>query len=367
MDLEAGLDELYRAPLAKFVATRNELAKQLRKSGDRETADRVKKLAKPPLTAWAVNQLAFRAAEELAALADAGAAMRAAHLASAAEQQTAAKTRRDAVSALLASVGELFAETGQALGAAHRQRIARTLEALSSYGPESDKPRAGRLSQDLEPAGFDALADLAAALGQAQAARPKGPKLAKVIPITRARTTAGSPESESQEPVLGEPTGEAGQDPSHQPVEPRADQEARQRQAERQEAEQREAERREAERRAAEERATRRRELESQLAEARRTLQGLELRVQNLAAANDRAGSHAKAASHHADELAAAAQEAERRALMARKEAEEASRRAHQAEVEAETATTSLREAEKGIAEGRQRVDQLSAEHRKLC
>ena len=94
IDLEAELDVLYSAPLKDFVATRNALAKRLRAAGDQAEADRVKALAKPPLSAWAVNQLAFRAPEQMAVLMEAGAAVRAAHLSAPAEQQETAAGAR---------------------------------------------------------------------------------------------------------------------------------------------------------------------------------------------------------------------------------------------------------------------------------
>ena len=55
-DLESAIDDLYQLPLEAFVAERNALATAVRKAGDRAAADRVKALAKPSATAWAVNQ-----------------------------------------------------------------------------------------------------------------------------------------------------------------------------------------------------------------------------------------------------------------------------------------------------------------------
>ncbi len=342
MDLEAELDELYRSPRKSFVSTRNELAKRLRKGGDRDAAERVKKLAKPSLTAWAVNQLAFKAAEELAALIAAGAAMRAAHLASAAEQQKAAKIRRDSVAALLTVAGELFTESGQTLGASHRQRISRTLEALSSQVPDGETPRAGRLSKDLEPAGFDALADLAAALGQAQARRPNRPEMATVIPISRGRAAAVSREAEER---VAE---EAGQ---------REGEDEAQRESLRREAERLEAERLEAERR----------ESEACLLSARQTLEELEARASNFSAVEGRAVSELAEARRRASELAESARAAELRALGAREEAEVARVAAQQAEGEAETASAALRDAELESEEARQKVERLSAQRHRLA
>src|SRR5215216_4979823 len=51
--LEEKIDELYQRPLDEFTAARNALAKE---TGD----NAIKKLEKPNLAAWAVNQLYWR-------------------------------------------------------------------------------------------------------------------------------------------------------------------------------------------------------------------------------------------------------------------------------------------------------------------
>ena len=56
-ELDDDLDALFRLPLAEFTDARNTLAARLKKSGRGEDAVVVKALAKPPVSAWAVNQL----------------------------------------------------------------------------------------------------------------------------------------------------------------------------------------------------------------------------------------------------------------------------------------------------------------------
>jgi len=53
-------DELFRLPLSEFTAARNALAAKLKKDGDSEESDRIKALAKPPVSAWVVNQLYWK-------------------------------------------------------------------------------------------------------------------------------------------------------------------------------------------------------------------------------------------------------------------------------------------------------------------
>src|ERR1700737_1018368 len=50
--------ELYRAPLAEFVATRTLLAARLKKAGDPSAAAAVAVLRKPSVSTWLVDQLA---------------------------------------------------------------------------------------------------------------------------------------------------------------------------------------------------------------------------------------------------------------------------------------------------------------------
>ena len=56
--LETDIDQLYQLPLEEFTSARNTLA---RTAG--ADAAEVRKLAKPPLAAWAVNQLYWKRRE----------------------------------------------------------------------------------------------------------------------------------------------------------------------------------------------------------------------------------------------------------------------------------------------------------------
>ena len=73
---ETEIDGLYRLPLEEFTAARNELAKQSGKRGAE-----IKALAKPPVAAWAVNQLYWHRRSEYDALVDAAQQLRQAHAA----------------------------------------------------------------------------------------------------------------------------------------------------------------------------------------------------------------------------------------------------------------------------------------------
>ena len=75
--LEQKIDELYALPLAEFTAARNTLAKSLK--GD--DAARVKRLEKPSIVAWSVNQLYWVERRTFERLMTAGKALRSAQIA----------------------------------------------------------------------------------------------------------------------------------------------------------------------------------------------------------------------------------------------------------------------------------------------
>ena len=64
MDLEAELDRLYSLPLVEFTSARNDIAKRI--GGD--DAEEVKRLKKPSVGAWAINQLARKHPDDLSEL-----------------------------------------------------------------------------------------------------------------------------------------------------------------------------------------------------------------------------------------------------------------------------------------------------------
>jgi hypothetical protein len=174
-DAQAG-DELFGLPPEEFVAARDDLARRLRREGEPEAAKQVKVLRRPPLSAWAVNQLARRPGEGLGPLLVAGERLRAAHQAAlagegAAELRAAAKDERDAVAGLVRSAMELLGEAGHPTTDATRDRVAATLHAAAASPEAAAQVGSGRLTADLDPAGFGAFSDGAFEGEEAAAAR----------------------------------------------------------------------------------------------------------------------------------------------------------------------------------------------------
>jgi hypothetical protein len=161
-DLDAALAALYQLPLEQFVATRDQLARRLRAAGDRATARQVAALRRPPVSAWAANQLTHAAPNALAELLDAGVALRQAQQDALAGKPGAARQLRTATAHLRAAITRLStrAETllvrsGHAASDATLARLAATLQAAAT-GDEATRAALaqGRLPGDLDPAGF---------------------------------------------------------------------------------------------------------------------------------------------------------------------------------------------------------------------
>ncbi len=169
--LEASIDALYGLPLAEFTARRNALAAELKAAGDRPAADRVKSLAKPGVTAWAVNQAWWQDQAAFRAMLQSGDDLRAAHVARAHGKQgdvrQAAEDRRRAVDAVVRTAIDALGGPA-AVAPDVRFRILGTVESLASSGVPPDVT-IGRLVKDVQASGFDALSSLA---GLASAATP---------------------------------------------------------------------------------------------------------------------------------------------------------------------------------------------------
>jgi len=162
-ELDQELDELYGAPLERFVAARTELAARLRAKGDTAGATRIKALPKPSVSAWVVNQLHRKRPELLEALFDASGDMREAQRDALAGHggeslRDATHAQRDAISKLTAAARALLEASEHAATDTTLDRVASTLQALGTSGWPEDG--AGRLSKDLDPPGFDALTGL---------------------------------------------------------------------------------------------------------------------------------------------------------------------------------------------------------------
>lgn len=169
--LDPKIDNLYREARADFIAKRTALAKTL--TGDE--AQRVKKLVKPTVVPWAVNQVYWRARAVYDRLLKTGDKLRAAQVAALggkkADVRAATEAHRKAVADAVQQAERIAAADGSHPPA---DALMRTFEAISltEHPPEPH----GRLTKPLAPAGFEALAGIAVAPQIAQKAEEKRQK-----------------------------------------------------------------------------------------------------------------------------------------------------------------------------------------------
>src|SRR5512133_4011094 len=136
------IDRLYGLALDAFVGERDALAKELRAAGRRDEAAAVKKLGKPSVAAWAVNQALRtqgKAARELWQAGDALAAAQDAILAgegSGADLRAATERERAAVEPLVDAARGLLTASGGDLSETTIERVRQTLQA-GAIDPEA--------------------------------------------------------------------------------------------------------------------------------------------------------------------------------------------------------------------------------------
>jgi hypothetical protein len=146
---------LYGLPLDEFTAARNAAAKELRDRGLAAEAEEVKALSKPSVAAWAVNQLTRRRHADLDEFLEAAVAAREAQLGGGSGAREAITRLRVALDGLAdAARRELGGKPSEAVTAKIRQ----TLEAAAVDDQAAEDLRRGRLTRELEPAGFGTLA-----------------------------------------------------------------------------------------------------------------------------------------------------------------------------------------------------------------
>jgi len=188
---------LFRVPPDRFVAQRDALVKQLGVDGRNADAVAVKALRKPTASVWALNQLSDREPEALAALFEAGRALRAAHQEALAggsvDLVAAATTRREAVDRLTTATVASMREAGQQ-GDHQAAQIATALATASTDPAVGALLAAGtleRMPTTSSDMGFGDLPAMSAVPGGGTAEIPEsGPSRAEIAHIRRERDAA---------------------------------------------------------------------------------------------------------------------------------------------------------------------------------
>jgi hypothetical protein len=193
--IDAEIDRLYQLPPDAFTAARNALAKTAGPD-----APAVKRLTKPPIAAWAVNQVYWQRRDVYDALVGAATDLRQAHKAilsgRSGDVRAAGKAHESAVDAALKAALSLLEANGHPRTDATRQAIATTLRAL----PVDEAP--GRLATALQPGGFEMLAGLS--MGQGAGGREaRGASKAAAappLPAPKPRSASGKVHRKGDEP-----------------------------------------------------------------------------------------------------------------------------------------------------------------------
>jgi hypothetical protein len=152
----ADVDRLYSLPLDRFTEERNALARSLREEGRRDEAEAVKQLRKPSLPVWTANRLARERPDDARVLVTAAERL--------ARGETDAQTDfRSALDALVGAAAGVLEEAGRRPTGSQLDAVASTLRAAASdAGARSDLLK-GRLADEPEASGFEAMRDAAAA------------------------------------------------------------------------------------------------------------------------------------------------------------------------------------------------------------
>lgn len=187
------IDALFQLPLPDFTAARNLLVATWKKSGRHDDAAALKAVPRPPISAWAVNQLHWRYRGDMAALQAAGDRFREAQRAQLAgthgDLRATLEAWREALGAMTTRAGAVLREAGHRPTPELMRRVSTTLEVLATRGAAPDAPAAGRLAWDLDPLGFDVLTALVPRGGSSL----RGSTPTRVIPFTDTKraTAAG--------------------------------------------------------------------------------------------------------------------------------------------------------------------------------
>ena len=152
---EERLDALYREHPDGFVAARNQLAKELRADGDRDEADRIRKLRRPSVAAWLINRTALSSTKVLQEFVQASERLSAAQgraLEGAddavSEFRAAAAEEREANAAVVETASALARDSGHAVNQRVLDLVAETLRAVAGDADLRDRVMRGRLERE---------------------------------------------------------------------------------------------------------------------------------------------------------------------------------------------------------------------------
>ncbi len=188
-DLENDIDALFQLPLPDFTGARNALAGELKKSGRGDESASVKSLAKPSVSAWAVNQLYWNHRDAFDKLLELGERFHKAQTSGKiADMREVIDARRERLSQLADLAARVLRDAGHNPAPDTVHRITTTLEGISAYASRDDGPQPGRLTHDVDPPGFESFGGFVPATTKQKAvdSRQSTPARSPATPATQA-------------------------------------------------------------------------------------------------------------------------------------------------------------------------------------
>jgi hypothetical protein len=152
----ADLDRLYSLPLDQFTDERNALVRSLREQGKRDEAEAVKQLRKPSLPVWTANRLARERPDDARVLVTAAERL-------ARGETDADADFRSALDALARAAPGALEEAGRRPSGSLVDTVVSTLRAAAADPDARADLLKGRLAQEPEASGFEAMRGAAAA------------------------------------------------------------------------------------------------------------------------------------------------------------------------------------------------------------
>jgi hypothetical protein len=160
---DRGVDRLFSLPLAEFVTARNELAKAIKSTGDKETAARIQKLPKPSISAWAINQVARKDNALVIALIEALDRQRELQVKALgagvdrAAMKEAKQHENEAIAELERKLVTTLEAGGHSAGRNAIEKAVRALRAAAVHEEGKKLLESGHLTIDFDASGFEAL------------------------------------------------------------------------------------------------------------------------------------------------------------------------------------------------------------------
>ncbi|MGN9760980.1 hypothetical protein [Streptomyces sp. SD31] len=187
MDLDTVADELYGLRPEEFVAARAAHAAAARTAGDRALADRITKLRRPSLSAWASNLLVREHRSEVEPLLRLGEGLRQAHRdLDGVQLRELSRRQRTLINALSRQAGQLAAQAGHPISDAAQHEVEDTLRAALAQPEAAQEWASGRLTKPFSAtADFPAVTETAARRRTPAAPPPTEPPAPEPSPPPR--------------------------------------------------------------------------------------------------------------------------------------------------------------------------------------